>query len=242
MGIFVRPKPVLTALIALGCLPNSVAKASSLEILPVSVNLVAGQKVTVIELKNRGGGSTTIQIRAYSWAQAGDTDILTPTRDLIVSPPIFTIPARASQTVRLLLRVGTGVVSERSYRLLLDEVPLANTQNNQVAIAFRISLPVIAAATSSPSRNLNWRAARGPGNQILLSAANTGNVYDKVHAIAVTLPGGGHPKIIPSGENPYLLVGAQRQWVVQGSPLPDTLRLSVTTQAGKSEQTLAVDP
>lgn len=242
MRIFVRLRSVLTALIALGCLPNSVANASSLEILPVSVNLAAGQNVTTIELKNRGGGSAAIQIRAFSWVQAGDTDILTPTRDVIMSPPIFTIPAGASQTVRLLLRGGTGVASERSYRLLLDEVPTATGQNNQVAIALRISMPVIAAAASAPSRNLNWRAARAPGNQILLSAANTGNVYDKVHAIAVTLPDGSHPKIIPRGENPYLLPGAQRHWVVQGPALPGTIILNVTTQAGKSERTLVVDP
>jgi fimbrial chaperone protein len=242
MGTFVRLKPALAALISLGCLPIDAAIARSLEISPVSVNLVAGQNATTIELKNRGGGSAAIQIRAYSWAQAGNADILSPTRDVIVSPPIFTVPAGASQTVRLLLRGGPGVTGERSYRLLLDEVPPANPQNNQVAITFRISLPVIAAAASAPSRNLNWRAARVAGNRILPSATNTGNVYDKVHAIAVTLPDGSHPNILPAGENPYLLPGAQRHWVVQGSALPGTINLSVTTQAGKSERTLVVDP
>lgn len=241
MRILTRLKPALAALIGWFCLSSSAAVASSLEISPVSVNLIAGQNVKVIEVRNRGGSAVAIQIRAYAWSQSGNTDILAPTTDVILSPPIFTIPVGASQTIRLLVRAKNGT-GERSYRLLLDEVPSPGAARNQVGIAFRISLPVIAAAAAPPSRSLEWHARRGPGNQVLVSAANIGNVYDKVHAIAVTLPDGSHPKIVSSGENPYLLAGARRQWAVQGSTPPTTLRLSVTTQAGNSEHVLVVDP
>jgi fimbrial chaperone protein len=234
-------RPALAALIAWCCLPSGVANASSLEISPVSVNLVAGQRAKVIEIRNRGGSSVAIQIRAYSWSQSGNTDVLVPTRDVILSPPIFTIPAGGSQTIRLLLR-GPGGTGERSYRLLLDEVLPPDPQRNQVGIALRISLPVIAAAASPPSRSLRWRARLGAGNQILVSAANMGNVYDKVHAIAVTLPDGSQPRIVSSGDNPYLLTNTQREWIVQGATPPATLRLNVTTQAGTSEHVLVIDP
>lgn len=241
MIILPIPKPVLAAVIAWCCLSSSAAPTSSLEISPVSVNLVAGQNVKVIEVRNRGGSAVAIQIRAFAWSQSGDSDVLAPTKDLILSPPIFTVPAGASQTIRLLLRAkgGTG---ERSYRLLVDEVPSPHAERNQVGIAFRISMPVIAAAAAPPSRSLGWRAQRGPNNQIRVSAVNTGNVYDKVHAIAVTLPDGSQPKIVSSGDNPYLLPGAQRHWVVQGAPPTATVRLNVTTQAGTSEHVLGVDP
>jgi len=241
MRIFTRLKPVWAALIAWCCLTSSAADASSLEISPIAVNLVAGQNVKVIEIWNRGGSAVAVQIRAFAWSQSADTDILAPTNDLILSPPIFTIPAGASQTIRLLLR-AKGETGERSYRLLVDEVPAPNAQRNHVGIAFRISMPVIAAAAAAPSRELRWRARRGPGNQILLSAANTGNVYDKVHAIAVTLPDGSQPKVASSGENPYLLPGAHRQWIVQAATLSATFRLNVTTQTGASEHDLVVDP
>jgi len=241
MRVFTRPGSVLTALMAWCCLLPGAATAGSLEISPVSVNLIAGQNAKVIEIRNRGDSAAAIQIRAFAWSQSGDADILASTQDIIVSPPIFTIPAGASQTIRLLLR-GKGGTGERSYRLLLDEVPPTNTQRNQVGIALRISMPVIAAAVAPPSRSLRWRARRGPDNQVLLSAANLGNVYDKVHAIAVTLPDGSHPKIVSSGENPYLLADAQRQWVVHAGTPPATLQLSVTTQAGASEHVLIVDP
>jgi fimbrial chaperone protein len=234
-------RPALAALIAWCCLPSGVAKASSLEISPVSVNLVAGQSAKVIEIRNRGGSSVAIQIRAYAWSQSGNSDVLVPTRDIILSPPIFTISAGGSQTIRLLLR-RPGGAGERSYRLLLDEVLSPDAQRNQVGIALRISLPVIAAAASPPSRSLRWRARRGAGNQILVSAANMGNVYDKVHAIAVTLPDGSHPRIVSSGDNPYLLTNTQREWIVQGATPSSTLRLNVTTQAGIGEHVLVIDP
>ena len=114
MGIPTRTGSVLAALIAWCCLSSSTALASSLEISPVSVNLVAGQNAKVIEVRNRGGSSVAIQIRAYAWSQSGDTDILGPTKDIILSPPIFTIPAGAAQTIRLLLRGKSGT-GERSY-------------------------------------------------------------------------------------------------------------------------------
>src|SRR5690606_19764038 len=111
----------------------------------------------VIEVRNRGGSSVAIQVRANAWSQAGDTDVLAPTKDIILSPPIFTVPAGASQTLRLLLR-GKGDARERSYRLIMDELLPPNAQANQVGVALRISMPVIAAAASPPARGLSWSA------------------------------------------------------------------------------------
>ena len=159
----IRPTPALAALIFLGCLLSGKIQAASLEISPVMVNLAPGQTATTIEVTNRGGVSTAIQARLYLWTQAGDDDTLAPTQDIILSPPIFTVPAGASQTVRLLLRGGIVAEAERSYRLLLDEVPPANIENRQIDIALRVSLPVIVASASSGPRALQWRAERGPG-------------------------------------------------------------------------------
>ncbi|MCW2798476.1 fimbria/pilus periplasmic chaperone [Nocardioides sp.] len=238
-----QSKTILAALLFLGCFQTGKVKASSLEISPLTVNLLPGQKVTTIEVTNRGGSPVAIQIRAYGWTQQGKEDVLTPTPDLILSPPIFTIPEGVSQTIRLMLRGETAAIDERSYRLLIDEVPSANIDDQQVAIAMRVSLPMIAATASAASRELQWHAKRGPGNQILLSATNPGQTHDKVAEIVVTLPDGTHPKAVASGTNPYVLAGAQRYWVVEDGRVPTgMLRLSVTTKAGNDEHNLAVAP
>ena len=206
------------------------------------VNLLPGQKVMTIEVTNRGGVPAAIQIRAYGWSQIDDEDMLSPTRDIVLSPPIFTVPEGVSQTVRLLLRGERTADREGTYRLLIDEVPPTNNRDQQVAIAMRVSLPVIVASTALVSHKLQWRAARLPGGQILLSASNLGQTYDKIQDMVVTLPDGTQPKAVARGNNPYILAGAQRHWLVQDTATPTgSLHLSTTTRAGKGEHSLALD-
>ncbi|HWI85732.1 MAG TPA: fimbria/pilus periplasmic chaperone [Sphingomonas sp.] len=239
----IRLKLVVAALISSACLLAGEAKAVSLEITPVAINLARGQNATTIEVRNRGGIPAAVQIRAYAWAQNGNEDVLTPTEDIIVSPPIFTLSQGVSQTIRLLLRGGIGVAGERSYRLLLDEVPPAHKGNEQIVIAMRVSLPVFVASAAPAPQALQWGADRGADNQAMLSAVNGGNSYDAVLAITATLPDGTIRKAAPVGQNPYVLPGAQRQWIVQGGRVPPgPLRLSVTTRAGKSEQNFVLAP
>jgi fimbrial chaperone protein len=235
-----RPVIGLGIFTALGCLLAGDLHAASLEISPVVITLAAGQTSAAIEVQNRGGTPAAIQGRAFDWRQAADDDVLTPTEEVILSPPIFTIPGGASQTLRLLLRGGRAG-KERSYRLLLNEVPPANAAGRQVTIALQVSLPVIAEPVATgPAASLQWRAERGPDGRIMLTASNTGSVFTKVAAIAVTMSDGSHPKVVPQGKTPYVLPGAQRHWIVQGgnAAAGTPLRLSVTTGAGKSEQTL----
>jgi fimbrial chaperone protein len=234
-----RPIPAIAALVALGCLHAVTVQAALLEISPVIVILAPGQTATTIELKNGGDTPVAIQARPYRWTQAGDEDTLALTQDIMLSPPIFTVPAGASQTMRLLLRGGSVGGDQRSYRLLLDEVPPANTGGRQIEMALRVSLPIMVASASSAPAALQWRAGRGPGGETQLSALNPGTAYDHVRMIEVTLADGSHPKVISRGGNPYILPGATRDWMVQGHASPSgPLQLKVLTQAGQSEQIL----
>ncbi|CAN7344226.1 fimbria/pilus periplasmic chaperone [Phenylobacterium sp. LjRoot225] len=227
----------------MGRLLSGTAQAAVLEISPVTISLADGPSAATMEIRNRGDTPAAVQVRAYAWAQAGDEDVLTPTRDLILSPPVFTIPAGASQTLRLLSRGGTSTANERSYRLLVDEVPTASPRDQQIVIAMRASLPVIVAAAAPTPNGLQWRVDRAPGGEIVLSATNAGRGYDAVQAIVVTLADGSRRSAVARGTNPYVLAGAERHWVVDGGRAPaGALRLNVTTRNGKSEQTLALAP
>jgi fimbrial chaperone protein len=233
-----RPILALAALMLLSCPLVRQVQAASLEINPILVSLTDGETATTIEVTNHGGAPSAIQARIYRWTQAGDEDALTPTHDIIVSPPIFTMLDGGSQTLRLLLRGGIATGGERTYRLLLDEVPPANAQNRQqVAFALRLSLPVFVGNAPSGRLRLQWRAERAAAGQIVLTASNPGPDYDRVRALEVTLSDGNHPKAIARGSNSYVLPGAERHWVVQdrGSGPGGPLQLSVTTLTGKHE-------
>jgi fimbrial chaperone protein len=99
---------------------------------------------------------------------------------------------------------------------------------------------VIAPPASEGTAALQWRAARDASGQTILTAVNTGQGYARVSAISVTLPDGSRPAITPIGQNPYVLAGAQRRWILQGHGVAagTPLRLSVATQQGKTEYTL----
>jgi len=231
----------MLVLAAVALLVGAVAQrcwAGSLEVLPVPILLAGGVTAATVEVTNRGDAPSAIQARLYRWSQSGDTDELAPTQDVIVSPPIFTVPQGGTQTLRLLLR-HPAAGGERTYRLLLDQVPAATGLSRRVAFMLRLSMPVIVGANAAAHSTLQWRAQREPGGQITLTASNTGQDYDQVRAIDVTLANGRPAKATAGGSNPYVLAGAERHWIVQDrGGMGGPLHVSVTTLTGKHELTL----
>ena len=80
------------------------ASAQGLTVLPVNIELAAGQMATSLTVINHGGSETSVQVRAFDWKQPNGAEQLTPSDVVLVSPPIATIPAGGTQVVRLLLR------------------------------------------------------------------------------------------------------------------------------------------
>ncbi len=234
-----RPILALAALLLGGVLAREV-RAASLEVSPVIVTLAPGQTASTITTTNRATTPAAIQARIYRWTQAGGEDVLLPTVEIIVSPPIFTLPGGATQTIRLMLRGGSAAAGERSYRLVLDEVPPAAAANRQVTFALRQSLPVFVGASPSARPALQWRVERGTGGETTLTAANTGPAYDKISALEVTLADGSHPKMVAHSSSLYVLGGDEHRWTVQtrGAGPGGPLHVSVTTMTGQSELTL----
>lgn len=193
-----------------------------------------------IEVANRGGVAAAIQLRAFAWSQAGDRDVLSPTHDIIMSPPIFTLAKDGSQTIRLMLRRGSGATGERTYRLLIDEVPASDPKAQQVQVAMRLSLPIIVGSPASRASSLHWRATRGANGQIMLSAINRGRAFERVQSIAVTGQDGRQHAGTAIAANSYILAGAERRWTVPAVAGGRDLRFSVTTRTGTSEQVLAI--
>jgi hypothetical protein len=57
-----------------------------------------------ITLQNLGEAAVYGQVRVYLWEQKDGDDVLTPTQDVVASPPIIQINPKASQTIRLVRR------------------------------------------------------------------------------------------------------------------------------------------
>ena len=90
-------------LAALACAATlaGAAHAASLQISPVMINLRAAQAATGISLQNAGDQPIYGQVRVFLWEKKNGDDVLTPTDELIASPPVMQIAAKSAQTIRL---------------------------------------------------------------------------------------------------------------------------------------------
>jgi fimbrial chaperone protein len=205
MTACLRAKMALAAIASLTSV--AAAHAGTVEVSPVTVTLQPGQTATTLSVVNHGTSRTAIQVRSFAWSQGPSSEDLTPTNELVVSPPIFQLGPEETQTVRLLLRRPPQGV-ESSYRLLLDELPVGSTPG-VVQFALRLSLPLFALPAGQGMPNLSWHIAPGASGTELV-VANHGTRHDRLSGLSVSLPGGGSVK--PGGlQNLYVLAGVERR-------------------------------
>ncbi|MBR0650385.1 molecular chaperone [Roseomonas terrae] len=225
-----------TALVACAARP---ARAQSLTVLPVNIRMAPGQMTAVLTVINQGADESSFQVRAYTWSQPAGDNELSPTQDLLVSPPLGTIAAGASQVVRVVLR-RPAQDKEASYRILLDQIPGTATPG-MVRIAVRLSIPIFAAPPNRPiAPRLRWRIDN-EGGRAFLVAVNDGTRHESVRDISLA----GRSGIRLGGDAlPYILAGGTRRWplLIPGRSLSGgSVRLSAQSDAGPIDQAVAVN-
>lgn len=226
----------VTILVAAPLSPGSVT------ISPVSVHLAYGQKSASLNVRNKRLEPMSVQMRIYRWTQDGDEDVLSPTSDVILSPPMAIIVSGTTQTLRLLMRPSptSAARQERQYRILLDEIPSASARPGQLKFALRSSIPLFATTEKPIVPQLEWSAVRGNDKTLILTGTNSGLAYDRVLTLTATLPDGTILNAAPRAMNLYILPGSQRQWVVREKVIGDTIQLAVVTIKGRSDQSLPI--
>ena len=219
-----------------------VAGAQSLSVLPVNVLLAPGQKAATLTITNQGNSATAIQIRGYDWSQPDGNDKLATSDALVVSPPIATIAAGASQVVRLILRLPPlSGDREATYRILVDQIP-PPAEPGVVHVVLRLSIPIFALPTTRAASIVRYHIELKEG-QMYLVGSNEGLRHEAVRDIELST-GDGHKLKTEAGALPYILSGATRRWPIatQGSlPRPgETLHLTAHSDAGAIDEQVSV--
>ncbi len=212
------------------------ARAQSLAVLPVNVFLAPGQNATSLTVTNRGDKETSIQIRSFLWGQKGDDDELTPSNEIVLSPPLATIAPGASQLVRLILR-KPAQIGESTYRILIDQIP-PPAEPGVVHVVLRLSIPVFALPTTRTNANVQFHLERD-GDKVNLVGVNNGLRHEVFRDIVLT-SGDGQEFKVGQRVSPYILPGATRRWPIAqtGLPLPQSgeLRLALHADSGFVER------
>ncbi|MGH3827755.1 MAG: fimbrial biogenesis chaperone, partial [Pseudonocardiaceae bacterium] len=201
---------------------------------PVRVTLSAGHAVAALTVKNVGQEASVIQLETSRWTQQGGKDVLTPTREILATPPIFTLPPGASQILRVGLLRAPPAQGELTYRLVLREVPPPQPIAQGLRVALAISLPVFVVGAHPSFANLQWQAVRLAAGSIRLQATNSGNAHVQIGAIELSAAGGASP-LVKKNVAAYVLPGSTRAWTLKSAadvPAGSILRLRALTDGG----------
>jgi len=155
--------------------------ASTVGVSPVNVTLSRDIASTMLSISNQGRENVSFSLATYAWSQGPSGKIeLAPTSDIIFFPAFLSIGPGESRSVR----IGTemqSVAQEKSYRIILDELPPPRTgeashAGMQVRVLSRISIPIfIEPEEKHVQMQLDDAATRN--GALAFQVHNTGSVH-----------------------------------------------------------------
>lgn len=226
----------------------SAAQGANLQIAPVSISFQPGQTSAGIQLQNNGDTPLYGQVRVYAWDQANGVDALSPTTQLVASPPIIEIAPKSTQTIRLVRRTlgiapGSSAL-EQTYRILIDELPRGDTPQGNVAIRLQYSVPAfVLPADTQAAPQLEWSTFQR-GGVWHLRARNAGALHAQIGA--TTVRAGSHSVELSKGLLGYALPGRAREWqlpadVAGALPAPLAIETTVNAKSQSAKAGVAQD-
>ena len=221
----------------------ALAQAGSFSVNPVRVTLSASQTVAAITVRNEGTEATVVQLETQSWTQRDGADVLTPTNDILATPPILTIPPGGTRIVRVGLRRPPEAQREITYRLFLREVPPPQALAQALRVSLLISMPIFVMPSNATAPQVQWRAARTRDGQIRLEARNAGTAHIQLGQLDVALAANGE-KLTTRSMSEYVLPDNQRSWTVSAKNAPPAgtlLHISSQTDTGTVQSDIKLE-
>jgi fimbrial chaperone protein len=189
------------------------AKAASLNVAPILLDVTAPGAATTLTLRNHQDRALDVQIRVFRWQQVDGENRFTPTQDVVVSPPMTTLAPGTDYVVRVVRVSKQPVVGEESYRVIVDELPdPTRRRNGTVAVVLRYSIPVFFVAPDAQEAKVGWSVERR-GGSLLVGATNTGGRRLRIASLAIK-DAKGKTLTALQGLAGYVLGGATMQWPV----------------------------
>ncbi len=227
--------------LAMGVVVHGDARAASLRIAPVRIFLSSAASIASMVVENPGDTSVFVQTRAVSWRQVDGESLYTDTDRVTVSPPIFEIPPRQKQVVRLAVRGADALAREETYRVYLSEVFLdGGREASGVRVGLRLGVPVFVAPDDATAEvGFEYR----PGCKTAqLVAFNTGRAHTRLRHIDIeAYPAG--PRVGEVSRPTYLLAGSSVGWpLTPDGALPASVSLTVDADDGRHQHVLKARP
>lgn len=221
---------------------EGVGYAGSFDVSPVRAELSQAQHVAALTVRNSGREPAVIQLQATSWSQQDNHDVLTPTAELLATPPIFTLAPGASQVVRVGSHRSPDAHEEIAYRLSLQEVPPPpDPAFRGLRVALKISLPIFLVPNAPAASKLTWQAARVEGGKVRLSVRNDGAAHAHLTGLAIAARATGQRASV-SDANVYVLPHSSHTWLIDAKTAAgDSLHVDAHDDAAAIQADVSVD-
>jgi len=225
---------VAAVLLCLGYSPPG--RAASMEVDPVILHLPSQRPVGVFRVRNGGHHPIEVQVDPYAWHEHDGHDVERPSRALLVSPPIFDLPAGHTQLVRIGLRNPRRLNREQSYRVHFSQLPMGSdtAYHARLRLTIRMDVPVFVAPSGPVRRHVSWKAHRAGPHRVTVTAVNEGNVHVRYSEVAVSVA---HGSALGARKGLfYVLPGRRRSWTFHSRKAISAstqLRVSARTGTGK---------
>ena len=231
-----------TAAVAIAIAAASAALASTLEVTPILIDVMAaGSSASVITLRNRGANPANVQVRIMRWRQTNGTDTLERDTSVVASPPFATLAPNSDYAMRIVRTDKRPIVGEESYRLLIDELPAPRQPDGSVRLAIRYSIPVFFRSPHATQGDVRWSLLR-KGDSLSLFAINHGERRTRISNLRL-VNGSGASVSFGAGLAGYALGGSGRSWTVANvAPSFSVKDAHVVFASEAGPQSVAVEP
>lgn len=156
------------------------AQTGGIQVAPVMVVLRGDDNIASLRVRNGRTRPVSFEVDVYAWSQANGEDVLTPTDEVLVAPGVFEVAAESEQVIRL------GVVAqrsdvERSYRIIMRELPTQQAGGNVLGFTLEMSLPVFVTPEGVRADVQSRVAMSDEGRVLLLN--NAGGAYVQLSSV-----------------------------------------------------------
>ncbi len=220
---------------------TNLLSAGSLAISPVRIELSKQHPTSVITVENQGQADCFCQVEAMAWAQINGEDQYESTRELIAVPPLFRVPPKGRQIVRVGIR-WRPEPRELAFRLFIQEVPLEEGAGEAVLpgirTLLRVGVPVFIAPAEPVSRiELRCTAERGARGLTAITIQNPTAVHIQIGRVQLAQEESMAAAL-------YVLPRQWRRWVL---PKPvaiseDRFEVRLETDRGTVTSEVSVEP
>jgi fimbrial chaperone protein len=188
--------------------------ANGIKVSPIRIELSGESRIAVLKVSNPSDKPLLVQADLMRWTQKNGDDFYQKSGDVLVVPPLFSVPPHREQVMRLALS-RPPENTELTYRLYLKEIvaqEVKKVPSRGLQMALRIGIPIFVAPRTEPRQEFYWKIKTMPGKGVVATLRNIGNTtifIDKNQLLNQR----GKPLIAEIPGFKYVLPGQEFQWV-----------------------------